>query len=98
MPCASLLFSVTKGIVGAVGRFEAAGPGTWIQTDAPNSSRSLALRAKPMPVTSPTPATLRITEGPHNLVVKSANHTDWNRSITILKDGTVIVKATLEPN
>jgi Trypsin-like peptidase domain len=29
-----MLFSVTKGIVSAVGRFDAAGPGTWIQTDA----------------------------------------------------------------
>jgi len=28
-------FSVTKGVVSAVGRFGAAGPGTWIQTDAP---------------------------------------------------------------
>jgi serine protease Do len=30
-----MLFSVTRGIGSAVGRFEAAGPGTWIQTDAP---------------------------------------------------------------
>ena len=29
-----MLFSVTKGIVSAVGKFPAAGPGTWIQTDA----------------------------------------------------------------
>jgi S1-C subfamily serine protease len=29
-----MLFSVTKGIVSAVGTFRAAGPGTWIQTDA----------------------------------------------------------------
>ena len=34
-PGDAMLFSVTKGIVSAVGRFEAAGPGTWIQTDAP---------------------------------------------------------------
>jgi PEGA domain len=44
-----------------------------------------------------TPATLRMSEGPHNLVLKSADHTDWNRSITILKDSTVTVKATLDP-
>jgi serine protease Do len=31
----AMLFSVTKGIVSAVGRFDAAGPGFWIQTDAP---------------------------------------------------------------
>jgi hypothetical protein len=30
-----MLFSVTKGIVSAVGKFANAGPGTWIQTDTP---------------------------------------------------------------
>jgi len=34
-PGDAMLFSVTKGIVSAIGRFPAAGPGTWIQTDAP---------------------------------------------------------------
>jgi S1-C subfamily serine protease len=34
-PGDAMLFSVTKGIVCAVGTFPAAGPGTWIQTDAP---------------------------------------------------------------
>ncbi len=34
-PGDAMLFSVTKGIVSAVGRFDAAGAGTWIQTDAP---------------------------------------------------------------
>ena len=34
-PGDAMLFSVTKGIVSAVGPFPAAGPGTWIQTDAP---------------------------------------------------------------
>jgi serine protease Do len=34
-PGDAMLFSVTKGIVSAVGQFPAAGPGTWIQTDAP---------------------------------------------------------------
>jgi serine protease Do len=33
-PGGGLPFSVTKGIVSAVGRFAVAGPGTWIQTDA----------------------------------------------------------------
>jgi S1-C subfamily serine protease len=33
-PSDAMLFSVTKGIVSAVGKFPAAGPGTWIQTDA----------------------------------------------------------------
>ena len=36
-----MLFSVTKGIVSAVGTFPNAGPGTWIQTDTPiNPSNS----------------------------------------------------------
>jgi S1-C subfamily serine protease len=34
-PGDAMLFSVTKGIVSAVGKFGDAGPGTWIQTDAP---------------------------------------------------------------
>lgn len=34
-PGDAMLFSVTKGIVSAVGKFESAGPGTWIQTDTP---------------------------------------------------------------
>jgi serine protease Do len=34
-PGDAMLFSVTKGIVSAVGQFPAAGTGTWIQTDAP---------------------------------------------------------------
>ena len=34
-PGDAMLFSVTKGIVSAVGPFPAAGSGTWIQTDAP---------------------------------------------------------------
>jgi S1-C subfamily serine protease len=34
-PGDAMLFSVTKGIVSAVGKFPAAGPGTWIQIDAP---------------------------------------------------------------
>jgi S1-C subfamily serine protease len=40
-PGEGMLFSVTKGIVSAVGKFAGAGPGTWIQTDAPiNSGKS----------------------------------------------------------
>jgi serine protease Do len=34
-PGDAMLFSVTKGIVSAVGEFPSAGPGTWIQTDTP---------------------------------------------------------------
>jgi S1-C subfamily serine protease len=34
-PGDAMLFSATKGIVSAVGKFASAGPGTWIQTDAP---------------------------------------------------------------
>ncbi|HEY6944912.1 MAG TPA: trypsin-like peptidase domain-containing protein [Candidatus Acidoferrum sp.] len=34
-PGDAMPFSVTKGIVSAVGKFENAGPGTWVQTDAP---------------------------------------------------------------
>jgi serine protease Do len=34
-PGDAMLFSATKGIVSAVGKFPSFGPGTWIQTDAP---------------------------------------------------------------
>lgn len=34
-PGDAMLFSVTKGVVSAVGKFANAGSGTWIQTDAP---------------------------------------------------------------
>src|SRR5271163_2250984 len=34
-PGDAMLFSATKGIVSAVGKFANAGPGTWIQTDTP---------------------------------------------------------------
>jgi serine protease Do len=37
-PGDATLFSVTKGIVCAVGTFPAAGPGNWIQTGAPINS------------------------------------------------------------
>jgi S1-C subfamily serine protease len=187
-PGDAMLFSVTKGIVSAVGRFDAAGPGTWIQTDAPinpgncggpllnargeviginsqklikknvtgigfalsatdllevlhrfyppapkvpeDSASATPLRlpsgASMMNTTSAvsssgfgiteitsdpdgaeifldnkfvgtSPATLRIPEGPHNLLLKSAQRTDWTRSINILRDSTVTVKATLNP-
>jgi hypothetical protein len=44
-----------------------------------------------------SPATLRIAEGTHTLILKSAHRTDWTRSINILKDSSVTVKATLNP-
>jgi S1-C subfamily serine protease len=188
-PGDAMLFSVTKGIVSAVGRFDAAGPGTWIQTDAPinpgnsggpllnsrgevigiNSQKLIkknvtgigfALSASDLlevlhrfypagpkpsegvtvsvnaklpsgasmmntaasPQISPglevteitsdpdgaeiflddkfigtTPATLRLTEGTHTLILKSPHHADWIRSINILKESTVTVKAALRP-
>jgi serine protease Do len=191
-PGDAMLFSVTRGIVSAVGRFDAAGPGTWIQTDAPinpgnsggpllnvrgevigiNSQKlikknvtgiSFALSATDLlnvlhrfypPAAKPeeqasaahsskppaavtlmntasasssvsapasgfgiteissvpdgadiyldgqfvgtSPATLRIAEGEHTLILKLAHHPDWSRSIHILKDSSVTVKATLD--
>jgi S1-C subfamily serine protease len=34
-PGGAMQFSMTKGIVSAIGKFKEAGPGTWVQTDAP---------------------------------------------------------------
>jgi hypothetical protein len=44
-----------------------------------------------------SPATLRIAEGAHTLILRAAGHADWHRSINMLKDSTVTVKATLAP-
>jgi PEGA domain len=44
-----------------------------------------------------TPASLRIPEGNHHLVLKSVHYSDWSRAINILKDSTATVKATMEP-
>jgi len=48
-PGDAMLFSVTKGIVSAVGKFPDAGPGTWIQTDTtinPGNSGGPLLNAR----------------------------------------------------
>ena len=44
-----------------------------------------------------TPATLHLTEGAHTLILKSEGHANWIRSINILKESTVTVKAALRP-
>jgi len=42
-----------------------------------------------------TPATLRVTEGAHTLILKFPDHADWQRSVSVLKESFVTVKATL---
>jgi serine protease Do len=188
-PGDAMLFSVTKGIVSAVGKFSSAGPGTWIQTDAPinpgNSGGPLlnargevigintlklmkknvtgigfALSATDLlevlhrfyptvapstarptqadaqapstefsefsePSASPppskafgtvtitsdpdgaeifldkkfvgnTPAKLKLPAGTHAILLKSPGCADWQRSLEILKDSSVTLKASLE--
>ena len=167
-PGDAMLFSVTKGIVSAVGRFSSAGPGTWIQTDAPinpgNSGGPLvnmrgevvgintqklvkknvtgigfALSASDLlevlhrfyptvagkdasstaaegfgtvNVTSDldgaeiwvdgkfvvnAPATLKLAAGAHTVRGKAPGCADWERSVEILKDSSVTLRAVLEP-
>ena len=191
-PGDAMLFSVTKGIVSAVGKFPNAGPGTWIQTDTPinpgNSGGPLinsrgevvgintqklvkknvtgigfALSATdllevlhrfypnvaaasqaaaqtaiqpvarentpsaeasnaPSPgapegvgtvtITSEpdsaeifvddkflgnTPATLKLPAGSHAILLKFPGHTDWRRTLEVLKSSKTTLKATLEP-
>jgi len=191
-PGDAMLFSVTKGIVSAVGKFPNAGPGTWIQTDTPinpgNSGGPLlnsrgevvgintqklikknvtgigfALSAtdllevlhrfyplvvaasqataqtaiQPMArentpsaeasnasssgapegvgtvtITSEpdsaeifvddkflgnAPATLKLPAGSHAIVLKFPGHTDWRRTLEVLKSSKTSLKATLEP-
>lgn len=191
-PGDAMLFSVTKGIVSAVGKFPSAGPGTWIQTDTPinpgNSGGPLlnsrgevvgintqklvkkdvsgigfalsatdvlevlhrfypnvatARRSAPPAVFQPTsrenaptgepsnapasavpegvgtvtitsdpdsaeifvddkflgnaPATLRLPPGSHAIVLRFPNHTDWRRTLEVLKSSKTSLKAALEP-
>lgn len=44
-----------------------------------------------------TPAALKLPAGPHILTLKSPNHADWQRSLNILKDRSVTLKAALPP-
>jgi serine protease Do len=166
-PGEGMPFSVTKGIVSAVGRTPDTSRGTWIQTDAAinpgNSGGPLlngygevvgistakivrkdvqnigfALRSTDLievlhrfypAVSAPnllttqtslgngtltvssdpdgaevyldgkfvgnTPATLKLPIGPHTIQLKSSGHADWERSIEILKDSQLNLKAQL---
>jgi len=190
-PGDAMLFSVTKGIVSAVGTFPSAGPGTWIQTDTPinpgnsggpllnsrgevigintqklikknvtgigfalsatdllevlhrfypnaapliektsspppnssekpdaivNANVNLPLSAAPeaagtVTISSDpdgaeifiddkfhgnTPATLRLPAGSHAIVLKFPGHTDWRRSLEVLKSSKTSLKAALD--
>ena len=191
-PGDAMLFSVTKGIVSAVGKFPEAGPGTWIQTDTPinpgnsggpllnargevigiNTQKLLkknvtgigfalsatdllevlrrfypnvalanrgATQAPRPPVLSDNgepsetlktsvssisdvvgivsvssepdgaeifvddkflgnaPAMLKLTAGPHNILLKFPGHADWRRTLEILKSSKTSLKAILDP-
>jgi hypothetical protein len=187
-----MLFSVTKGIVSAVGKYPNAGPGTWIQTDTPinpgNSGGPLlnsrgevigintqklikknvtgigfalsasdlievlhrfypnvavASQAKDQTTIQPmarentpsdetsvgsssgvpegvgtvtitsepdsaeifvddkflgnAPAILKLPAGSHAILLKFPGHTDWRRTLEVLKSSKTTLKATLEP-
>jgi len=166
-PGEGMPFSVTKGIVSAVGRTAHTSRGTWIQTDAAinpgnsggpllngygevvgintakivgkdvqnigfalSSSDLIEILHRFYPaVSSPnspttkasdgigtltissdpdsaevyvdgrfvgnTPATLKLPTGPHTIQLKSPGRTDWERSIEILKDSQLNLKAQL---
>jgi hypothetical protein len=44
-----------------------------------------------------TPATLRLPAGSHEIVLKFPRHTDWKRTLEVLKGNKVNLKATLNP-
>lgn len=167
-PGDAMLFSVTKGIVSAVGRFGSAGPGTWIQTDAPinpgnsggplvnmrgevvgintqklmkknvtgigfalsasdllevlhrfyptvagkDASSAAAEGSGTVSITSDpdgaeiwvdgkfvgnAPATLKLAAGSHTIRGKAPDCVDWERSVEVLKDSAVTLRAVLEP-
>ena len=65
-PGQAMLFSVTKGIVSGIQEFQDAGPGTWIQTDAPinpgNSGGPLVnMQGEVIGITTSRPATRDIS-------------------------------------
>jgi len=166
-PGAGMPFSVTKGIVSAIGPIAGSSRGTWIQTDAainpgnsggpllngygevvgintwkivgkevqsigfalsssdlievlhrfypavsaPNSEATpvtegngtLSVSSDPDSVdvyldgkfVGNTPATLKLSVGRHTVQLKSQGHADWERSIEILKDSQMNLKAQL---
>ena len=191
-PGDAMLFSVTKGIVSAVGKFPDAGPGTWIQTDTlinPGNSGGPLLNARgevigintqklikknvtgigfalsatdllevlhrfypnvalanhgaaqaatppvlanngesseALKTASPfiadavgtvsvssepdgaeifvdekflgnAPATLKLPAGPHSILLKFPGHTDWRRTLEVLKSSKTSLKAALDP-
>lgn len=191
-PGDAMLFSVTKGIVSAVGKFPEAGPGTWIQTDTPinpgnsggpllnargevigintqklikknvtgigfalsatdlldvlrrfypnvalaNRGDTQAARPPVLPDNSEpsetfktsvssisdafgtvsvssepdgaeifvddkflgnAPAMLKLTAGPHNILLKFPGHADWRRTLEVLKSSKTSLKAALDP-
>ena len=44
-----------------------------------------------------TPSTLRLSAGPHDIELKAAGRQPWRRTLDVLKDSDVSLKATLEP-
>ena len=191
-PGYAMLFSVTKGIVSAVGKFPEAGPGTWIQTDTPinpgnsggpllnargevigintqklikknvtgigfalsatdllevlhrfypnvalanrgaaqaarppvladNGEPSETLKTSVSSISDPigtvsvssepdgaeifvddkflgnAPAMLKLTAGPHNILLKFPGHADWRRTLEVLKSSKTSLKAALDP-
>ena len=166
-PGLGIPFSVTKGIVSAIGRKSDAARGTWIQTDAainpgnsggpllngygevvgintskivrigfqsisfalsatdllevlhrfyPNLSAAQNAASQPEGFGSVTitsipdgaeiyvddkfvgnaQATLKLEAGTHTILLKSPGCADWQRSLEVLKDSSVTLKATLE--
>jgi len=44
-----------------------------------------------------TPSTLRLAAGPHDIELKAAGRQNWRRTLDVLKDSDVMLKAVLEP-
>jgi S1-C subfamily serine protease len=77
-PGDAMLFSVTKGIVSAIGKFPSAGSGTWIQTDAsinPGNSGGPLVNSRGEVIGMNT--------------LKSRQQAAWRYEITVLKDSRV---------
>jgi S1-C subfamily serine protease len=103
-PGDAMLFSVTKGIVSGVGKFSNAGPGTWIQTDAPinpGNSGGPLLNSRGEVIGINTLKLIKAASAPAAAEISDAgqaSNTSSSLPSTAVPDGTGTVTISSEPD
>jgi S1-C subfamily serine protease len=103
-PGDAMLFSVTKGIVSGVGKFPNAGPGTWIQTDAPinpGNSGGPLLNSRGEVIGINTLKLIKAASAPAAAEISDAgqaSNTSSSLPSTAVPDGTGTVTISSEPD